>query len=220
LQLQEFRSSQDGLCFISRTLAPIPTVHFIDLSSQLRRTIDKTTQSALRSPKMSERTRSSANAEASWAVNLRSHRVLTIWMTVLIYGLSGCAFINSGHCCSGHSHPDVQPLEDHDHLPTEDAHDDIAVSDSGSVPNDFSLSKRHCCGQGLHGESDRIALHVASCLRSSDPSRMVKWLSASDEADYGQPDSPYVRIRSCCALSRPSARSPALESILTVSLLI
>jgi hypothetical protein len=169
---------------------------------------------------MSERTRSRVNTEPRGTVNLGSRKVLIAWMTMLIYAVSGCLFINSGHCCSGHSHLDGEAQEDHDHLPIEPGSEKISLSESTFAPNDFSLSRRHCCGQGLHGEGDRIALHAASSQRSTDPSRLVTGLSQSAEADHGPQDSLHVHSRASCTLSRASARSPALESILTVSLLI
>jgi hypothetical protein len=141
-------------------------------------------------------------------------------MTVVIYAMSGCAFISAGHCCSGHSHLDGEAHEDHDHLQMDPAFDKISLSEFARATNDFSLSQRHCCGQGLHDEGDRIALHTTNCARSTEPNRVVTWLSSSDEAGHGQPDSPHVHSRASCALCRASARSPALESILTVSLLI
>jgi hypothetical protein len=169
---------------------------------------------------MSERTRSRVNTEPRGAVNLRPHKVLVVWMTMLIYAVSGCAFINSGHCCSGHSHPNGEAQEDYDHLPVEPGSEKISLSEFTPAPNDCSLSQRGCCGQGLHGEAERIALHAASSQRSTDPSRLVTGLSPSGEADHGPHDSLHAHSRTSCALSRASARSPALESILTVSLLI
>jgi hypothetical protein len=152
-------------------------------------------------------------------VDLGTRKVLMTWMTVLIYALSACAFMNSGHCCSQHSHGEGEAHGDHDHV-IAGSSSDVAFSDLIPLPNDFSLSQRHCCGQGLHGEGDRIAFHAASCQRSNDPSRLVTWLSPSAEAEHGPHDSLHVHNPSSCALSRASARSPALESIRTVSLLI
>jgi hypothetical protein len=146
-------------------------------------------------------------------------KALMAWMTVLIYALSACAFIIPGHCCSQHSHGEGEADGDHDHMIAESAPDGLALSDLTSLLNEPSVS-RHCCGQGLHGAADRIALHAASSQSSTEPSRVVRWLSPSAEADHRRPEILNLHSLSMCALSRPSARSPALESILTVSLLI
>ncbi len=153
-------------------------------------------------------------------MNLGSTKVLIVWMTVVLYAISGCAFINVGHCCSGHSHIDGQAQEDHDHLPVEPGSEKIPLSEFAVAPNDSSLSQRHCCGQGLHGEGERIAFHAVNCQRSAEPSRLVTWLSSSAALCHGQVELSYAFSRGDCALSRAPARSPALESILTVSLLI
>jgi hypothetical protein len=150
----------------------------------------------------------------------RSPKILIAWMTVVIYTMAGCAFITDGHCCSGHSHVDGEAQEDHEHLPVEPGSDRLALSEFASAPNEFSLSQRHCCGQGLHGEGERIAFHAVNCQRSAEPSRLSTWLSSSAAPCHGQADFPHAFPRVGCALSRAPARSPALESILTVSLLI
>jgi len=169
---------------------------------------------------MSGRARSRANSKHSGTMNLKSRKIFIAWISVVIYAMSACALISAGHCCSGHSHLDSEAQEDHDHPPTEPRSDEIFLSGFASAPNEPSLSQRHCCGQGLHSEGERIALHAASCQRSTEPSRVVTWLSSWDEPGHGQPESPHVYNRALSALSRASARSPALESILTVSLLI
>jgi len=153
-------------------------------------------------------------------VHLGTRKALMIWMTVLIYALSACAFIRAGHCCSQHSHGEGEGHGDHDHAIAEFASDGLAHADLISLPNELSLSQRHCCGQGLHGEGDRIALHAASSQRSTEPSRVLTWLSPLDEAGHQRPNSSHVYSCGSGPFSRASARSPALESILTVSLLI
>lgn len=151
-------------------------------------------------------------------MNLTSRKILIAWMTMLMYAASGCAFVNSGHCCSGHSHLDGEAHHEHDHLPQEPGSDDSAASEPDYTHNDFSLSPRHCCGQGIHGEAERIALHVASSQRSTDP--YFSGSLSSLRGDDGLRDSLCIHSRTNYALSRATARSPGLESILTVSLLI
>jgi hypothetical protein len=152
-------------------------------------------------------------------VHWGSRRALMTWMTALIYVLSSCALISPGHCCSQHSHGEVDAHGDDDHLVAESP-PDVAFSDLETLPNELVWSRMHCCGQGPHGEGQRIALHAASCQRSTEPSRPAPWLSASAEAAHGGPYSPNAHGLGTCPLSRASPRSPALESILTVSLLI
>jgi len=168
---------------------------------------------------MTERIRSGVNSEMSEAVNLGSHKELIVWMTMLIYMLSGFAFINSGHCCSEHSHMDGEAQEDH-HLPVQPCSEEIALSELTSVPGDFSLSQKHCCGQGLHSEGNGIALHVVNCQSPTEPSPLSTWLSSFAALRHGQHESPHVFSGAGCAVCRASARSPTLASILTVSLLI
>lgn len=146
-------------------------------------------------------------------MNLKSHKVFIAWITVVIYTMSACAFISTGHCCSGHCHLDGEAQEDNDHMPVE-------LSGFASAPNEFSLSQRHCCGQGLHGGNEKIALHAVNCQRSIEASRLAAWLSWYAALSHEQPDFAYVLAREGWPLSRAPARSPALVSILTVSLLI
>lgn len=152
-------------------------------------------------------------------MHLGTRKALMIWITVLVYALSACAFIAPGHCCSGHSHSEGVAHEDHDHVIAGSPSDE-AFSHLSPLPSELAWSHRHCCGQGLHGEGERIAFHAASHQRSTNPSRLITWLSPSAEVVHGSPESPHVDSYASCTLSRASARSPALESILTVSLLI
>ncbi len=147
-------------------------------------------------------------------MDLKSHKMLTAWITVLTYAISLCAFINAGHCCSGHSHPDGQAQDDHDHLPLQASSENIVLSESTSSTDHLLFFQRPCCGQSLQGENHRIA------LRSTEPSRLVTWFSAGLETGYEQTVCASVEYPINCAVSRACARSPALESILTVSLLI
>lgn len=147
------------------------------------------------------------------------HKALMIWMTALIYAVAACVFIGSGHCCSQHSHGEGEAHGESDHVIAGSV-SDVPFSELMLLPNEPAWSKKHCCGQGLHNQSDRISLHGTTCQRSIVPNRVVTWLSLSDEPGHWQPDFPHAHSRSYHALNRASARSPALESILTVSLLI
>ena len=148
-----------------------------------------------------------------------TRKALMTWITVLIYALSACAFISPGHCCSQHSHSEGEAHEDHDHV-IGGSESDVTFSDSIPLPNELAWSHRHCCGQGMHGGGERIALHAVSYQRLTEPNCVTAWLSPSHEGRHGRPDSPHVGGHASCALFRAHARSPALESILTVSLLI
>jgi hypothetical protein len=153
-------------------------------------------------------------------MNLKSSKFLIAWITLVIYATSACAFIAVSHCCSGHSHLDGEAHEDHDHLAVDLDFERISASEHAFAPNGSSFSHGHCCGQGLHGEGDGIALHAANCQRSTEPNRFMTWLSLFAELSYWQLDSHHAFCGTGNALFRASARSPALESILTVSLLI
>jgi hypothetical protein len=153
-------------------------------------------------------------------VHLGTRKALIAGMTVLIYTVSACAFIAPSHCCSQHSHGDGDEHGDHDHVISESASDAPVLSGLTSRSTEPSFSQRRCCGQGFHGKGDGIALHAANCQRPTEPNRLVTWLSPSAAPDHGGPVRLNYHSLSICALSRAPARSPALESILTVSLLI
>lgn len=152
-------------------------------------------------------------------MRLGTAKAVMNWMTLLIYLLAVCSFIDLRHCCSGHSHDEGEAHGDHGHA-VDRSSVDVCFSNSMPLPNGLTWSQRHCCGQGLHGEDDRVALHAVNCQRSSEPSRVVTSLPSQDKAGYGQPESPQVHCRAGHTLFRASARSPALEFILTVTLLI
>ena len=149
-----------------------------------------------------------------------ARKALMTWMTVMIYAIFACALVGAGQCCSQHSHDKGEGHGDRDHVIPDSVFDGVALSNLIPLPNQLAWSQKHCCGQGLHVADDRIAFHVVNCQRSTEPSRPPTWLSSSTALCHGQPDSSDLFARAGCSLSRASARSPALESILTVSLLI
>jgi len=147
-----------------------------------------------------------------------TRKALPALMTAMIYALWACALISPGHCCSHHGHGESEVTGDHDHGRLSDhfAFDGPNPSCLTSLSHEISLSQRHCCGQGLHGEDDRIALHAANCQGANEPTRLVTRLSQSADAVHAQ----LGCRRTNSALVQASARSPAQESILTFFLLI
>jgi len=138
-------------------------------------------------------------------------------MTLLLYTVSACYFIQTSHCCSHLELHDHDSQDDHQHP----AHTPLAETSTSLLCNQDTpfFSQPHCCGKGLdHGDREQTP-HVANAQNLLDRKPFPEaFCHFNDEA--GSQSSPAEPDLIVSGFPYFFARSPALQSLRTVLLLI